>query len=59
MKSTRLATTAAVSVACLLAVGGAVAASANSGAAKVTISVASLIPRQHECGDTAVQQPGR
>src|ERR1700722_18085293 len=44
MKSTRLATTAAVSVACLLAVGGAVAASANSGAAKVTISVASLIP---------------
>src|ERR1700685_349124 len=44
MKSTRLATTAAVSVACLVAVCGAVAASASSGAKQVTISVASLIP---------------
>src|ERR1700733_9801146 len=45
MKSTRLATTAAVSVACLVAVCfGAIAASANSGASQVTISVASLIP---------------
>jgi multiple sugar transport system substrate-binding protein len=45
MKSTRLATTAAVSVACLLAVCfGAIAASANSSAKQVTISVASLIP---------------
>ena len=45
MKSTRLATTAAVSVVSLLAVCfGAIAASANSSAKQVTISVASLIP---------------
>src|ERR1700733_1550873 len=54
MKSTRLATTAAVSVACLVAVCfGAIAASANSSAKTVTISVASLIPGST---DAATQQ---